>query len=450
MRLAAEKPVCKITAMKPLLAWLIAMLGCLPEGNPAEVRTNDWSSVELLSNDVVSARLLFKLSASLVDTNWLALEFDNHTPQPLRLFQISLILNGTKKDLLTGKAQGMGPVIGDPFRSIRTIPPGLHRFDHDALHSPSFMGLPPTNGLRVEVQYYFQVMLEQGRSYDAPRKNAGFAFEWRYPSAEAMAGMRRELKQLLAAHADHSKNSSRIHTLIEVPQVLEILTLDDYLPALKATSGTSIRSLLARKFAAKYSNSPPVMAYYREAFQKEPNEVWWDVVDSRVWSEVFLEPLVRGYEQDKRDYYYALAQHRAGWRNRPEYVARISAALLRHHPILQRKVRHIPKEELEQWTNAVKEAGEVGDLAVVELLKPALEDRRNARVNQGAGGWDEGRVCDRALVAILNILDGDPLAAYKQAVITDWSNEKQRWKEFDRKIRILKERLKSLPRPDKK
>jgi hypothetical protein len=32
---------------------------------------------------VVSARLLFKSSASLADKNWLALELENHTPKPL-------------------------------------------------------------------------------------------------------------------------------------------------------------------------------------------------------------------------------------------------------------------------------------------------------------------------------------------------------------------------------
>ena len=69
--------------MRLLLALLIAMF-CIPsEGNAAEVQTDGWSTAVLWNSDVVSARLLFKPSASLADKNWLALELENHTLKPL-------------------------------------------------------------------------------------------------------------------------------------------------------------------------------------------------------------------------------------------------------------------------------------------------------------------------------------------------------------------------------
>ena len=97
----------------------------------------------------------------------------------------------------------------------------------------------------------------------------------------------------------------------------------------------------------------------------------------------------------------------------------------------------IPDKELEQWAGAVLEAGAVADPALVELLKPALEDKRQARINYGAGGWNEGRVCDRALSAILQILDGDSWAAFKAAGITGWHTEEERLEAYDRVIGIL-------------
>ncbi len=435
-----------ISAEGAICAGLIAMLFCLPDGNTAESRANGWSSVELLSNGVVSARLVFKQSASLADTNWLALELENHTPQPLKLDQIWIDLSGTRVDRSSGKVLSTGGGPSGTFPSIRTLQPGLHRFYGDALEYASVnIGLPPASGLRVEATVNAAVWVRNGVRYDVPRDKAVFVFEWRYPSAEEIAGMSRELKQHLAAHVDLRNNLLRMAALFLMAQVRDSLTLEDYLPALKATKDANVRWLLVPQLFARYSNAPAVLEYYREAFQKNPDEVYWDAAGNTVWNEEFLEPLVRGCEQDKWQYFDVLERHPAGWKNRPEFVARISAALLKHNPILKRTVRQLPKTELETWAKAVVEAGEVGDLALVELLKPALDDRRDARIDHGSGGVDEGRVCDRALLAILKLLDGDSSVAFTKAGMT-YESEKQRLKVFDRMIGILKGRLKPVPK----
>ena len=72
------------------------------------------------------------------------------------------------------------------------------------------------------------------------------------------------------------------------------------------------------------------------------------------------------------------------------------------------------------------------------------------RIDYGAGGLDEGRVCDHALFAILEILDEDSWAAFEKAGIKGGSTEEQRLKACDRMIEILKGRLKSLSPPNKK
>ena len=431
--------------MRLLLAWLIAMICCPSEGNAAEVQAAGWSTAVLWNSDVVSARLLFKPSASLADKNWLALELENHTLKPLEFGQTWMNLGMTLKEIPSGKVLTTSGLSG-AFRSIKTLPPGRHRFYGDTFEFASAnMGLPPDTGLRVEVQAKVDTEITGGKRYKTPEAKPSFTFEWRYPSAAERTGMIQEMRQYLAAPGDLEKHLSRMSALFKVPQVQESLTLEDYLPALKASRDSNVRHLLVPNLFARYSDDPRVLAYYREAFQKEPDVVYWDAATVSVWNEEFLEPLVQGCEKDKWHYFSVLSRHSAEWRNRPPYVARVSAALLKHNPILRRELRKIPNEELEQWAKAVLEAGEVADPALVELLKPALKDQRQARINYGAGGWNEGRVCDRALIAILQILDGDSWTAFKEAGITGWRTDKERLEAHDRMIGILTDRLKLLP-----
>lgn len=370
---------------------------------------------------------------------------ENHTQKPLEFGQTWINLETTRKEIPSGKALVTGG-LGGTFRSIKTLPPGRHRFYGDAFESASAnLGLPPVTGLRVEVQAKVDTEIKGGKRYKTPPKDEpSFTFEWRYPSAAERTGMIQEMKQYLAAPGDLEKNCSRMSALFELPQIQESLTAQDYLPALKASRLTGLRHLLVSNLFARYSDDPRVLAYYREAFQKEPDVVYWDAAIS-VWNEEFLEPLVQGCEKDKWHYFSVLSRHSAEWRNRPPYVARISTALLKHNPILRREVRKIPDKELEQWAKAVLEAGDVADPALVELLKPALKDQRPARIDRGAGGLNEGRVCDRALMAILQILDGDSWKAFEDAGITEWSTEKEGLEAYDRVIGILTERLKLPP-----
>jgi hypothetical protein len=89
--------------MKLIMACLIAMF-CIPfEGNADEVQSDGWSTAVLWNSDVVSARLLFKPSASLADKNWLALELENHRLKPLELEQTWMNLSMTLKEIPAGK-----------------------------------------------------------------------------------------------------------------------------------------------------------------------------------------------------------------------------------------------------------------------------------------------------------------------------------------------------------
>ena len=129
--------------MKLILACLIAMF-CRPfAGNADEVQTDGWGTAVLWSNDVVSARLLFKPSASLADKSWLALELENHTLKPLEFGQTWMNLSMTLKEIPSGRILTTSGLSG-AFRSIKTLPPGRHRFYGDTFESASAnMRFPP-------------------------------------------------------------------------------------------------------------------------------------------------------------------------------------------------------------------------------------------------------------------------------------------------------------------
>jgi hypothetical protein len=74
-----------------------------------------------------------------------------------------------------------------------------------------------------------------------------------------------------------------------------------------------------------------------------------------------------------------------------------------------------------------------------------LEDERPAWIDYGSGGIGKSRVCDRALFAILSMLDGDSWAAFKKAGIIGWRSEEERLTACNRMITVLTDRLKALP-----
>ena len=89
--------------MRLLLVWLVAML-CFPsEGKAEKVQVKGWSTVVLWESDVVSARLLFKPSASMADKKWLALEMENHTQHSLQIGQTWMELSLTLKEIPSAK-----------------------------------------------------------------------------------------------------------------------------------------------------------------------------------------------------------------------------------------------------------------------------------------------------------------------------------------------------------
>jgi hypothetical protein len=214
--------------MKIVLPCLLVMFCCLGEGSAEEDIPDGWEATVLWKSDVVSARLLVKRSASLADTKWIGLEFENHTAQPLEFGQTWIALNEIG--------------LSGTMRSVKKLPTGRHCFYEDTFRFASeTLGLPPMTGRHVEFEARVETALTDGRRFETPADAPSISFEWRYPSAKELAGMCQELKQLVAAHADLEINRFRIKALFKVLEVRDSLTLDVYLPAMKACTDYNVR-----------------------------------------------------------------------------------------------------------------------------------------------------------------------------------------------------------------
>lgn len=428
--------------MNLILGSLIAICCQLPEGEAPQPAKEEWNHVVLWKDDVLSARLLFKPQVSLADQGWIELELHNQTQQPIELSQtwVHLWTPGSPEDDPHPNCRiGLSGVMP----SLKKVPPGRHRYGGGPLEFASVSNSCTADKVPIELRVKISMETADGRTF-ATAKEAAFSIEWHQPTAEQLRKMSEELKRRFGAQEIPYEDYARITTLLKAPMVVKSLTVEDYLSALK-TRHWSLRYELLPYLFAKHADDPKVLEYYREMFKQEPDFISHDAISPAAWNDEFLEPLVRGCERGKWTYFAGLTRHVPKWRDNEMVVSRVSAALLEHHAILRRDIDKIKESELDTWSRAVWDASNVPDPKLVKLLQPALDDHRNANVDLGSGGINEARVCDRALDAILTILDGDPWITFKAAGISGWKTREEGEAAYDRVIDIVKARLKAAP-----
>jgi hypothetical protein len=434
--------------MNLMLSCLIAMCCQFTDGAAPTPPKVEWSQVVLWKSDSLSARLLFQPTVSIADRSWIALELENHTQQPIELGQTWISLSTASKDDGNAKSDCQIGLSGT-MPSIKTVPPGRQRYDGDTLRFAVTNTVCSGAETRVDVLVRISTQTKGGQSFETATGTT-FSFERRPPTEAQLKLMSDELKRQLVDAAFPDADGARLLTLLSAPTVVQTLTVDDYLSTLKVTRNWNLRYLLLPHLFARHAEDPKVLEYYRKMFQQHPDLVYEDASIPTVWNKEFLEPLVKGCEQGKWRYFTGLSRHVPAWRNDNNAVSRVSAVLLNHHAILKRDIKDIPENELVNWAKAVRDASSVPDPKIVNLLKPALDDQRRADIDLGSGGIQEARVCDRGLVAILTILDGDSWAAFKAAGIPGWKTKAERESAHDRVIKILKARFKAEPATEAK
>ena len=420
---------------------------CLRVADASEPQNKVWQSVSLVDNEVLSVKLRYMTVSSLADRHWMALEFDNRSSAPLKVGQISIT------------CMGIG-IRGDTIL-VRILTNGITTVTGGPLTAA--LPLPSKEGVRVEATASGDVRLQDNRKFHFDK--VPFIFERRYPNPAEFESMKRELREIL--HSDPRTSSLRqgarirlsdgteavielrnqfegiyrLRPLLGVKEVSEAMTVEDLLAALK--TWVISRHIIAKEVAQRFPKAPQVLAYYREELAKENNNAWSDALILEVWNGEFLKVFVERYEQGKRwPDFSTLERHRKEWIGKPDCVARISAGLLKQHPILKATPEQLLKHELHEWSRAVRYAGATGDRQFIKFLAPALNDTRLVKEPEYSSMISlPTRVCDYALSAIQTILDGDSTSASKKAVIAGWSSGSERFAAFDRAITETKKRL---------
>ena len=102
-----------------------------------------------------------------------------------------------------------------------------------------------------------------------------------------------------------------------------------------------------------------------------------------------------------------LNPHRADWASDNQVVKRLSAALIKHRPLLGENVKDLSPKDLGAWSEAAFEAGIIGDKALLGIFVDALDDQRmpiQPHISSAPLLPGRKRVCDHALDAIGNIM----------------------------------------------
>jgi hypothetical protein len=424
--------------MSPALPLLVtALVGC---ASPAEKPpANDWHETVLLKEKDLTVRLKVLARASLAETGWMVLEFENRGEKPLTVEDAHYWITaaygplGTGQDAVSGSlASGntydlfpdacattpVSPIVLPPGKTYRAV-------EQPSDYSAALLGLPPPPGRSVRGRAFVAVSLNDRRELRAAEPaGVPFAFDWLHPDDAGFKAMQARLGRLLRSPENRPHHAYLLETYLGIPQVAQVATVDELVTALdrrrKAFEG---RPAVAALLAKRFSNDPAVTAYFRRGLKDGDTIVLDDLRHTALWERSDVKPLVHLYELDPAKYSGALGllhKYRDDWIKDDEIVRRLTAVVRQQHPVLRQDVRRLEPDGLGDWAEAVNSLSMTGDPSAVALLRPALDDKRSFRSSRqlampGGVRLPPLRVCDVALDAILTLLDGSPDEAYRRA-----------------------------------
>jgi hypothetical protein len=432
-----------------------------------------WRETILVKEKDLTVRLKVLAKASLAETGWMALEFENLGERPLTVSNTHYWITAEYGRLGTDAPTASGSLASGssydlfpqawattPVAPI-VLPPGK---THRALEQPSdystaLLGLPPLPGWAVRGRIFIAVNLSDGRELRAAEMGGlPFRFDWLYPDDAGFKTLRDRLGKLLRAPENKPHHGYILGTYLRIPEVARSATLDQLLAALALRRAAfEGRGEIAAHLAKRFGNDPAVTAYYSQRLQDGDDVVLSDLLQTTLWDNSHVKPLVRLYESNSSKYHGALAvlhKHRGDWIKDADISRRLSAVVQRQYPAARQNPRGLKVEELERWAHAVDNLSMTGDKTAITLLSPALEDKRAFRSTKRLSmparmRVPPLRVADVALDAILTLLDGSPDEAYRRAESkpTDRANLDAGYAVLrDRMIMDLKNRLAA---PDK-
>lgn len=429
---------------------------------------NDWRETILAKEKDLTVRLKVLAKASLAETGWMALEFENSGEKPLTVRNAHYWITAeygrlgtdelaTSGNLASGSSYDLFPHAWAtrPVAPI-VLPPGktYRALEQPSDYSAALLGLPPATGWTVRGRIFIALNLSDGRELRAAEA-AGlpFRFDWLYPDDAGFKAIQARFGKLLRAPENKPHHGRILGAYLRIPEVARSATVDELLVALALRRGAfEGRGDIAAHLAKRFGNDPAVTAYYSQRLQDGDDVVFSDLLQTTLWDNSHVKPLVRLYESDPSKHHGALAvlhKHRGDWIKDADISRRLSAVVQREYPAARQNPRGLKPDELERWAYAVDHLSMTGDKTAIALLAPALEDKRAFRSTKrlsmpGGMRVPPLRVGDVALDAILTLLDGSPDEAYRRAEPkpTDRANLDAAYAELrDRMIIDLKKRL---------
>lgn len=451
--------------------FVTALVACAAPSDKAPA--NVWHDTVLLKEKNLTVRLKVLARASLAETGWMALEFENSGTRPLTVKDVHYWITAEYGRLGTGQRTGSGSLASGntydlfphawattPVAPI-VLPPGktYRAVEQPSDYSAALLGLSSPPGLSVRGRIFIAVNLSDGCQLRAAEPaGVPFAFNWHYPDDASFKAMRARLGQLLRSPENRPYHGYILGTYLGIPQVAQVATVDELVAALaRRRNPFEGRSAVAAHLAKHFSNDPAVTAYYRQRLKDGDNVVLTDLGHTTLWDRSYVKPLVRLYESDPAKYDAALAilhKYRDDWIKDGEIARRLSAVVQRKNPVARQDVRRLEQEELDRWARAVESLSMTGDKSAIALLRPALDEKQSIRSTKLLA-MPVGlpvpplRVCDVALDAILTLLDGSPDAAYRRAGPPPVGRDNLDAAYADRRDRMIAELKKRLAARDK-
>lgn len=414
--------------MKP--AGLFGLILALASASASAAEDGVWRTTELGRVGDITVQLQVRASASLVDEEWLRLEFKHPGEDPVPVRRAQYRMNRVCHGLRTGRRTASGSLasgnIHDLF-PLRRLEPGTNRaVAQPSDYSAAILGLPPKDGWLVKASIHLDIELGDGSRLSLPDEGVPFEFEWLYPDQAGFRAMRARLLALLKNPKSRPEHAHILGTLLGIAGVGDACRVEDLLAALDRREGSfDGRWALAEHLGAHHPDDEKVLAYYRTHLGNGDTEAVHDLlVAPGIWRNEFIEALLAIYEdgglRDMGRVLRLLHQHRAQWPADSTIPQRLSAALLRKYEILEKKPDEIDADRFVYWASLARLLSLTGDPAVILVLRPFLDRQEpvleSDLVSLAVGvRFPPARVCDVALDAILTVLDGEPHTAYAQA-----------------------------------
>lgn len=390
----------------------------------------DWTAIEVGRTGDLIVRLRVRQETSLADEDWIAVEFDNVGKSDVKIDMAQYRMESERFNLETGIFVSSGSLVsGNTFDLFphardtipvaeRVVPPGVYRMiDHPSLYSSALLGLPPGDGCLVKAQIFVDLRIDNERVKLEAKK---FEFQWLYPDAKGFEAMRLRLLHLLANPRNAVQHAYILHTLLAVPELAEAASAQQLLaaiePRVEAFSG---RQYVLEHLNNHYAGESAVIDHFFSRIVDSDTLITEDLRSvPKVWDSRFLPALLNRFDVRRDsvpDIFVILRQQGTPQRGDKQIASRLSNALLRFGWIEPGET-YVPSVLAYQ----ISLMGHTCDRAMIPRLMPYLDDKtQTIDANQLGLSLDIRlpplRVCDNALEAILEILDGSPGKGYKDA-----------------------------------